>query len=485
TDRNGRTVRDLSQSDFVVKEDGVEQKARLLETPDDAGKLENAKASHVQQADGMPQQDAAEARQRTLILLDEVNVSFADLALARNRLDVFLASNKAVEQPIALMALTANKLVLIHDFTTDRDALRKALRALPPALPVTANAAVDEYQDYVSFTHAISALETIGRSLQGSPVRTNCIWITSGFLTLAKLVNSPEMGYNLELILQHTANLYLGARMSVYTIDPHGVQFESSLPAHDAQSSPTGPTERLENDGDQVARQTTRMTSNSAIINSVLNKLDERTGGRGFQNQNFIDVPIAEAFDDASGSYLLAYAPSNRDFHGEYRHIQVTLRTPGLHARTRDGYIATNGTPDHSESEVNTRLERALESPLPYQGLQTSAQLTRVGKRPVLRVTVAPRNVEWQHGADGSGGTIAQVVAIAAYAKNGKPVFSRTYQVTTNRPDLQVQDALRYDLPFVTPSDSVRVRVAVMDRHGSNLGTAEVPLLDEKTLQHR
>ncbi|WP_419806812.1 VWA domain-containing protein [Terriglobus sp.] len=486
TDSAGRTVQNLSQSDFVVTEDGVEQQTHLLEAPQKAAPSAGARdgsATRAEATNGPSPQTTVNQRQRTLILLDEVNISFLDLAFARNRLDVFLASTKAADQAIALMALTDHKLVLIHDFSTDRAALRKALRELPAVLPGTANVAVDEYQDYANFTHAVSALETIGRSLQGSPIRTNCIWITSGFVTMAKLVNSPEVGANFEIIMEHTANLYLGARMSVYTVDPHGVQFETSLPSHEAQPGLLPPGGVLEDNGAQFARQTTNLTSNSAVINSLLNKLDERTGGRAYENQNFIDVPIGQALDDASGSYLLAYAPRDRNFHGEYRHIHVELRTPGLHARTRDGYIATDRNKENTASDVKAQLERALESPLPYTGLQTSARLDRKGKHPVLHLTLTPDNIEWQTSVSGTGGVIAQAIAVEAYTKSGKPLYNRLYQVTTNRPDLQSREALRYDLPFAMPAETARLRVAVMDQHGSRVGTTDVPPTDLTTSQ--
>ena len=149
-------------------------------------------------------------------------------------------------------------------------------------------------------------------------------------------------------------------------------------------------------------------------MNGLLNKLDERTGGRGYGNQNFIDVPIGEALDDASGSYLLAYAPQDRNFHGEYRHIKVEMRTPGLHARTRDGYIAMDGPQDNSPAEVKAKLERALESPLPYAGLQTSARLDRKGRHSVLQLTETPECVEWQSSPSGTARGVAQVVALGA-----------------------------------------------------------------------
>ena len=154
---------------------------------------------------------------------------------------------------------------------------------------------------------------------------------------------------------------------------------------------------------------------------------------------------------------------------------------PVLHARTRDGYIATDGPQDNSPAEVKAKLERALESPLPYAGLQTSARLDRKGRHSVLQLTITPDSVEWQSSPSGTGGEVAQVVAVAAYAKGGKPLYNRLYQVTTGRPDLQLKRDLRYDLPLALPPDTARLRVAVIDQHGSHLGTADVPLLESKT----
>ncbi len=479
TDRNGHTVRNLSPQDFVVKEDGVQQKSHVIEAPGDtvAGTHVTGQTAAAAAGDAAGSAAVVDQRQRTLILLDQVNVKFFDLAFARMRLDVFLASDKAPGQTIGILALTNNKLVLVHDFTTDRAALRKALHDLPPATPATANAVVDEYQDFENFTHAISALETIGRSLQGAKVRTNCIWITSGFLTMAKMVNSPEVEENFDAIMRHTANLYLGARMSVYTIDPHGVQFESSLPNHDAQPralAAGGQVSDIDN-GTEIARQMTNMTSESAVINTFLGKLDERTGGRGYGNQNDIDVPLGQALDDASSSFLLSYTPSNRDFHGEYRKVHVEMRTPGLRARTRDGYIAAGDTRDSTPEELRKQLQHALESPLPYTALHTTATLEQKGVRPVLHVQLEPDGVEWLPSGNGAGGgQVAQIIAVAAYSASGKPLYNREYRVTTARPDLQSRNNLNYALALGVPPATSRLRVAVMDEHGSRLGTTEI-----------
>jgi hypothetical protein len=215
------------------------------------------------------------------------------------------------------------------------------------------------------------------------------------------------------------------------------------------------------------------MTDNQAVANSVLGQMDARTGGRGYGNQNDIDVPLAQALDDGNSVYTVAYSPSDKNFHGEYRRISVKVNRPGMNVRARDGYYALPQGVQPTAAERKRQLETALDSPLPYLALNVAGELASVGTGPILRVKVKAPQVEWNY--DGKGAHVAQTVAVAAYSGNNKPILSRQWQVTLNRPDRAINRNLVYTFPFQLPANTARLRLVVADRNGHRIGTNDVP----------
>ena len=78
----------------------------------------------------------------------------------------------------------------------------------------------------------------------------------------------------------------------------------------------------------------------------LLAQIADQTGGRAFGASQFDQLPgIAEKIAiELRNQYVLAYAPTNGERDGKYRHVEVTVRQqpglPKLNARWRQGYYA-------------------------------------------------------------------------------------------------------------------------------------------------
>lgn len=70
------------------------------------------------------------------------------------------------------------------------------------------------------------------------------------------------------------------------------------------------------------------------------NALAVDTGGLMIRNENNIGRALDHVADDAGRYYVLAYRPSNTNFDGQYRPIQVRVKRPGVRVRARRGYLA-------------------------------------------------------------------------------------------------------------------------------------------------
>lgn len=478
TDQQGRPIRNLKPADFTVEEDNQPQKFKMIASPAaNPAELSPLSVSRASVVDSSSEDALALPHTRNIILFDEMNVRFFDLAFGRQRLAVFLRSKAAQGQEFALLAMTSTGTILVHDFTRDTGSIADALKKLPAAMPSTgANDYVDDVREMEDLRRSVGVLETIGHAMSGSADHVNLFWITSGFPQLAYMTSSPEMQFSFDEMMRHISNLYLDARLTLYTIDPHGVQYDSSLPSHNGsldQGAVSAQQLFNMNTAGQFAAQTDQMTDNQAVANSVLGQMDALTGGRGYGNQNDIEVPLAQAVDDGSSIYTVAYSPSNKEFNGEYRHISVKVNRPGLEARTRDGYYAFPQGVQSTPEEHKRQLEIALDSPLSYLGLNVAGELHNLDGRPILRVRIEPPQVEWKY--DEGGAHVAQTIAVAAYSSRNLPILSRQWQVTLDRPDLAVNGELVYAFPFQIPADTARLRLVVSDRNGHRIGTSDIP----------
>lgn len=139
-DRSGRPVRNLREEDFVIREDKQPQTAHLLGETSTTGDAAAPKAPRI----------------RNLILLDEANVRFLDLARAPERLAKFFESDSARGRTLALMTMTPTRTSLVQDFTTDTDRLAAATRKMPAAMPNSpADNFVDQEKSFESLQRSI------------------------------------------------------------------------------------------------------------------------------------------------------------------------------------------------------------------------------------------------------------------------------------------------------------------------------------------
>jgi VWFA-related protein len=204
-DKHGKPVNDLKRDDFVLRDNGQQQKIGLFA-------LEEAGGASVQRSN-FPAQltftNRPGAAGVTVFLFDELNTQLADQELARNDFVRYLRELPPASR-VAVFVL-GDSLSLLHDFSQDMASLIAALSkhanrinpevtasTAPPASSnsltgdQTTTAQWDAFmksssQAYVNYTQTVratrtaAALETIAGHLQGIPGRKTLIWISGGF----------------------------------------------------------------------------------------------------------------------------------------------------------------------------------------------------------------------------------------------------------------------------------------------------------------
>ena len=157
--------------------------------------------------------------------------------------------------------------------------------------------------------------------------------------------------------------------VSFYTIDPAG---RPGSPSPDVAIAPY-----LLAVGDDIPGDSPFIRTSGQ---DTLDVLAAETGGASLVRSNNFNEAFDRIVDDASSYYLLGYtSTAKRD--GKFHHISVKTR-PGLHVRTRTGYIAQTDKPAKGTKAggLAPELVSTIQSPVQLPGVKMN-----VGASPFLR----------------------------------------------------------------------------------------------------
>jgi VWFA-related protein len=216
-DKHGKPVADLGRDDFVLRDNGQEQKISLFALEETSGAAPAVPSSPARLTfTNRPGPGIAAV---TVFLFDELNTKLTDQEFAKKEFLRYLRGLPADSR--AAVFVLGDSLSLLHDFSEDMAALLTAIEkhrnrvnpevdaaTAPPASSnsltgdQTTTAQWDSFmqskQPYVDYTETVratrtaAALETIAGHLQGIPGRKTLIWISGGFPIQLGLHNSVD-----------------------------------------------------------------------------------------------------------------------------------------------------------------------------------------------------------------------------------------------------------------------------------------------------
>ncbi len=384
TYKDGHHVFGLTQSDFQVFEDGVEQKITAFSS-------ERADISHLTPPAAEPAApDAATRSNRVranpasrhvyLICLDLLHASFGNFASVRQALEKLFHEEQPGNSEYAVIAigesteivqnLTSNPGAVLESLDGEnfRTIYRKSVKAMSEAqessyehhlvdvrvacdnhdptcpalkegLPGQANA-LTEYEQF-STTQFLTQFRSLVEQLSRAAGRRTLVLISDGFLfapgeipfTLLQAyfpefrsTRAIEQISNLiEPILQIAAK----ANVMIYTIDSRGLYASPTLDA--SRDGAASATSRVSAAWDGIATDE----------GMTLSEFAAATGGTAFQNQNDLLTGLERAFADGRDYYQIAYVPTNPNQDGKFRKIEVHVRDPKALVNAKRGYWAT------------------------------------------------------------------------------------------------------------------------------------------------
>jgi VWFA-related protein len=370
-DKSGHPLHGLTREDFALSEGGQLQTLRSFEeyaapaAPPAAPKMPALPPGLFTDFTPVPDKGPL-----NVLLVDGLNTPLADQVYLRQQLLEYV-QHLAPGTRIAIFGL-ADHLYMLQGFTDDPAVLRAALAgvktghesplrkdsstntaALADALtdpfpaPGGASSALttSEVQSFAAMasasglkqsmavTQTIEAFASLARWLANFPGRKNVIWFSGAFPLGGDYSQPPSEDSDIFL---NMTNLLTRAQVSVYPVDPHGVQADSAFTADGVNPS----------QGAQFSQRQASFYANDAAVHATMQAFASDTGGEAIYNRNNLVQAATDAIEDGANYYTLSYTPSENKTGGEWRSIRVQLSKPenfkGVQLSYRRGYFADN-----------------------------------------------------------------------------------------------------------------------------------------------
>jgi VWFA-related protein len=465
-DRNGKFVSNLDRPQFTVTEDKVPQAIRNFDPPDghempagSAGKMVVESSADLPKIGNAPV---------NILVFDEVNTPFLQLAYARQMMERYLKRMPEVlPVPTLFLAAGAKKMAVLHDYTQSRADLLQSIRAHTTdadftMLTNTLNGGRSGSDD--GMVKTLGALTQIASSVRGVPGRKNVIWVGTGYRNASDLNNLSNVDNDrVKAAIQTVTDRMLLAHVTLYMIDPEGV----------AARDPGNPDSLGNGLPGDAASGYGAYSPGLGFENFV-----SATGGRIFAGKNDVDAEIGQTATEGTKYYTLSYVPTSaNDAARPYRKISVKLNDPSLRVITRDGYFGGEEKVDTVASNAVKKqpkqllfdLTAAARTTLVYNGLHIEPVPTKNGY--LLKVKAS--DLTWTPQPDGS--RLAEVTVVAVgYSNRDKEVGQHAAELKEEleaRDVIGPQSQVGFAFPFAMPAGTSRVRIVMRDATTGTMGS--------------
>ncbi|MBS1800100.1 MAG: VWA domain-containing protein [Acidobacteria bacterium] len=455
TDKKGNVVTDLTKDDFHVTEMNEPQRVLNFTPAGTHVAPPNATIGSTAELDAVAPQAPVD-----IILLDEFNTRFEDMAFARYSLKKFLNRQPGkLETPTMLIAVSLQKFEVLHDYTQNKAELISSLNHHFAAYPWQAHQGGWVAERYAT---AFITLRRVAQAVIGHPGHKNMIWIGRGFPNL-NMANMPiDVEDQVDSAVQDCVNTLRDARITLYTIDPAGLQIDQQKYGADAEfTDPFGG-------------------------NYQFAKLATATGGGAMYGRNDVDAQIGTAIRDGASFYTLTYRPSSdSEDMQKFRRIKVTVSRPGLTVTTREGYYLQRAPvevdPKRPAQLLIADLVSASTSTMVYDGVPLTL-LRTPGDPNTFTIHVGARSLSWTN-ATGTEARHAEVVIMSAtFDKKNKELKRDAKAITVNAtgdnvpPSGHLERGIEFKYKLAPDPKAARVRFVIRVTTTGRIGTADVDL---------
>jgi VWFA-related protein len=452
TDKNGKSVSDLNQTDFEVTEAGKSQTVETFKRVDlDGGLIPGPDGPpRAIRTDNDEELEAARDDVRLFgLFLDDYHVRRLSSLSARNEIARFIETQLGPSDMIGTMyPLTPLDAVR---FTRNHDAVMRGVQQflgrkfeydpkndVERRIMYYPTETVERIRNDVSLSALKSLIVHMGSLKEG---RKALVLISEGYSNMLPpqlrnpcaacgSIGNPQSGNPMAGtgLLEDRAAFLAGADMNdelrlvydlanknnvaIYAVDPRGLatsEFDIS---------------------ENIVGQVDRVYLNSTM--DTLRTLALESDGRAIVNRNDLTTAMKQIVRDTSSYYLLGYNSTLAPTDGKFHEIKVRVRRPGVQVRARRGYWAV------SQEDVARMTAIANPKPGPPKAVESAlAAINQPARNRVIRTWIGIERGQdgrtkisfvWEPMPKAPGDTVrnsgtAARVSVMAVAPDGSPYF--------------------------------------------------------------
>jgi VWFA-related protein len=403
-DSNGRPVPRLRKEDFRLFDNGKLQEIDQFGLESSSRTSAMATPATGKQSDEEAASGAGAAnvtaRNFQALYFDDIQMTFEDIARARDAADRYLASTLTAADRAGIFTASGQGNL---DFTDDRSKLHEALFRLRPrpviltgatscpdignyeaylivqqhdtnatdiatqefmqcscqvdstaalqicasqAAPVVESEAMQVLNQWETQSEAVlRGLEQVVRRTALLPGQHSVIFLSPGFLL-----------YNLQFEIAEITDRALRSSVVISTLDPRGLYV--IIPGGDASTQRMPISGRPDLDG----KKELIIEQGLTLAEEVLYNFAVDTGGQFFHNSNDLDMGFRQVGTLPDVYYVLAFSPRNLKFDGRFHKLKVSLVKPaGSTIQARGGYFAPKASED-AATKAKEEIEEAVHS---------------------------------------------------------------------------------------------------------------------------
>jgi VWFA-related protein len=501
TDRNGRTVDDLTADDFEVRQDGKLQRVTFAEFMPVLAGPATADSSAPSRPEVLsvspPTAVRREDVQRTVaVVVDDLGISVESLQNTKRALHAFVDRELRPTDLVALVR-TGGAGGGLQPFTADRRVLHAAIDGLrwngasrngvEPFEPVNSWTTFDSRTqiDLADFTkvdglrRSMSAAGTLGalnlvvRGSRDLPGRKAIIFVSEGFQLLEDLEPNRLVRPALDRVIDQATR----AGVVIYSLDCRGLQ-SAALQASDN-------IKNLEESG--IRAKVGDRTAFNRDTQEGMAYLAEQTGGFAVFNTNDLTRGLGRITDDVRSYYVIGYVPQEGTFvrQGQkprLHKISIDVRRPGLRVKTRKEFLGISDPPE-TAGPVTPAQQLVHSATSPFAATDIALHATTLPGYSPEQGTFVRALLHIDAGAltfvDSEGGkkTASADVLGMVFDQEGTEVahLSTGFSVALTNDAAQeaLRDGLAYTLRIPIPrAGGYQVRFAVRDQHSGVVGSA-------------
>jgi VWFA-related protein len=324
TDKKRNYLKDLTQKEFHVFEDGAEQPITSF-------------SREVDIQPGTPE------RQRYMVIFfDDQGLGADGQMLARNAAAKFVDGTASARRMMAVINYDEG-LHVIQNFTADRDRLMSAVRKTKFAPFQTSTDEMPrprggQRESDPAPRNLLLAIRDVARMLGTAPGRKTILFLSAGF----DLISGRSADYQDTIVALNKANV------GVYTISARGLV---GLDMASGEYMP--PWTRDSGPG---------VFGGAPSFPGGLPQLAAQTGGFAIVNANDLLGEMQKVSEEMNEYYLLGYVPPNPSHDGRYHKIHVKVDRAGAEVRARSGYSDTRSLDLLAGKTEGIALEAKVES---------------------------------------------------------------------------------------------------------------------------